>query len=227
MKPSDNDEPTMISHSSSDSDIELIPLEPTIRPGRSTLIQVKPCEIPASAWTDDIPVKSSIDESMESERKPLVIFRPHEDEVSSCDESDDTTLVSSSGSESDATPPQPTVQSAGGTLIQVRPYEESCSSTDSHEHIIESAVDDVLTRCFGEEICSSGEPDDIHQKSSSDRDRECSVEPIEEICSSSETDHISFSSVSDCVSEPGRHAPASTPAAPCVRRNRLGRNFAA
>ncbi|KAJ8015285.1 hypothetical protein DPEC_G00024530 [Dallia pectoralis] len=96
---------------------------------------------------------------MESERKTLVTFRPHEDEVSSCDETDDATLMSSSGSGS---------ESAGGTLIQVRPYEESCSSTDSHEHIVESAVNDVLTSCFSvgpnEEICSSGESDDIHVK---------------------------------------------------------------
>ncbi|KAJ7985578.1 hypothetical protein DPEC_G00353530 [Dallia pectoralis] len=201
MKPSENDEPTMMNHSSdtSDSDIELITLEPDIRSGRSTSIHERPCEIsceiPASAWTDDIPAKSSIDKSMESKKETLVIFRPHEDEVSSCDESDDATLVSSSGSGSEATPPQPTIESACGTLIQVRPCEESCSSTDSHEHIIESAVDDVLTRCFtvgpSEDICSSDEPDDM----------ECSVETNEEICSSAGSDHISFSSVSDCVSE--------------------------
>ncbi|KAJ8001223.1 hypothetical protein DPEC_G00192100 [Dallia pectoralis] len=208
MKPSDNDETAMMNHSSSDSDIELIPLEPDIRSGRSTSIHVRPCEIPASAWTDDIPIKSSIDKSMESERetflRPGSPFLFLEDDVSSC-ESDDATLVSSSGSGSEATPPQPTIESARGTLIQVGPYEESCSSTDSHELLIESAVDDVLTSCFGvgpsEEICSRGELDDIHQKSSSDETMERSEEPIEEICSSSETDHISLSSVSDCVSE--------------------------
>ncbi|KAJ8005911.1 hypothetical protein DPEC_G00122810 [Dallia pectoralis] len=104
MKPSENDETTMMNHSSSDTS----------------------------------------DSDIESERKTLVIFRPQEDDACSC-ESDDITLVSSSGSESEATPPQPTVQSAGGTLINVKPYEGSCSSSDSHKLLIASAVDDVLT----------------------------------------------------------------------------------
>ncbi|KAJ8011090.1 hypothetical protein DPEC_G00054570 [Dallia pectoralis] len=184
--------------SSIDESMKLIPLEPDIRSGGSTLIHVNPCESPLSAWTDDFHIKSSIDISIEFERK---------DEFSSCDETDDATLVSSSGSGSECLV-EPSEKIYGDQIS----LSSVCDCVSEHSERTNTQVENLR-----------GMKENLAYMDLILEERLMPTSHVEEEPSKSIGCFSWMTRWLPCKKghRPGRHAPASTPAAPSVCRNRL------